>query len=190
MPAKITYIKKDGNTVPYPALFDEIRQNHGYVETRGKPENVDLIPETQRSDALRALLYDVASDRSAIASLGCDLGEKRFRKRRLSLRWQAGGYIQFLPNEDDEQGHAVLRPLTKTIDRIVAERAEEDSWEVDLALVPVRLLFDEEQYAQSVEVWFHAMASTKENAIASRERLIQAVTGAVVVFHRNRRHSS
>lgn len=184
MPATITYCEKDGNTVPYPPLFDEIRRNHGYIETRGQPDNVDLIPEAQRSTALRELLLALASKHSAVASLGCDLGEGRFPKRRLSSRWQAGGYVQLLPHENDEDCFAVLRNLAKTIDQIVTAHALQDNWVVELKLTPVRLLFEGEQFARSVEVWFHALASSREKAILSRERLIRSVHEAVTVFHR------
>lgn len=116
MPAKITYSENDGNTVPYPPHFDELQKNHGYFKTRGHPENVDLIPETQRSTALRNLLLDLASELSVVTSLRCDLGEHRLPKRHISSRWQAGGYVQLLPKRLDEEGHAILRSLAKTID--------------------------------------------------------------------------
>jgi hypothetical protein len=182
MSAIVSYIEKDGNTVPYAPIFDDIRQNHGYIETRDQPENVDIIPEASRSDALRGLLLDCASRGSAVATLGCDLGEHRFPKKQLSSRWLAGGYVQLLPTEKDEDGHSVLRPIAKTIERIVTERVEQDNWELELALTPVRLVFGEEQYVRSVEVWFHAMASSRGKAIASRERLILTVHEAIRVF--------
>jgi hypothetical protein len=185
MPAKIVLTEKDGITVPYPPLFDEIRHNHGYVETRGTPENVDLIPETRRSEALRQLLLDVASTQSAIASLGCDLGESRHPKRRLSFRWQAGGYIQFLPIKEDDQGDLVLKPLAKAIDKMVSACAGTDNWEVELALTPVLLKFGNEVFSRTVWVWFHAISSSHAGALNSRERLIGAVREAVLVFHHN-----
>jgi hypothetical protein len=183
MPVKVTYSEKDGITVPYLPLFDHMRRNHGYVETRGKPENVELIPETGQSEALRLLLYDVASTQSVIASLGCDLGEGRFPKRQLSSSWQAGGYVQFLPIEEDDQGYRVLRPLAKTIERVLTDRAGGDNWEVELALTPVLLKFETEQHSRTVWVWFHALASSRTAALSSRERLIGAVREAVAVFH-------
>ena len=186
MAAKVYYTDKDGITVPYPPLFDDIRRNHGYVETRAAPENVALIPETQQSEALRQLLVDVASTQSAIASLGCDLGEARFPKRRLSSRCEAGGYVQFLPIEEDEQGYFVLRPLAKTIEKIVTECAGADIWEIELALTPVVLKFGTEQLSRSVWVWFHAAASSRKGALSSRERLICAIHAAVTAFHSDR----
>lgn len=87
MVARITYCTAPGNTVPYPPLFDSIRQNHGFVDTDGHPERIDLIPEACQSDTLRLLLLDLASPTSGFISLGCDLGESKRSERRLSSRW-------------------------------------------------------------------------------------------------------
>lgn len=186
MAAKIIYTERDGITVPYPPLFDHIRQNHGYFETRGKPENVDLIPEVQHSEALRQLLINVASPRSAISSLGCDIGEARFPTRRLSSRYEAGGYVQFCPNDVDEQGYLVLRPLAKIIEKILTEEAGVNNWRVELSLTPVALKFDSDLFLRSVWVWFHAISSTGKGALKSREKLISALHKAVTVFHDER----
>ena len=102
--ARVTYCTAPGNTVPYPPLFDTIRQNHGFIDTDGHPENVDQIPEVAWSAALRSLLLDLASPSSDFISLGCDLGEGKKPKRRMSTRWVAGGYVQIMVRAREEQG--------------------------------------------------------------------------------------
>jgi hypothetical protein len=32
-----------GMTVPYPPLFDDMRKNHGFIDTRGRPELASRI---------------------------------------------------------------------------------------------------------------------------------------------------
>ena len=66
---------EEANTVPYPALFDKIRKNNGFVDVRGRPDLARKIVESAHSPALRALLVELAMPRSALWTLGCDLGE-------------------------------------------------------------------------------------------------------------------
>lgn len=185
MPAKVSYSTIRGNTVPYPPLFDEIRRNHGYIETRGKPENIALIPEAEMSEALNLLLLDIAEDASAIASLGCDLGDKRLPKTQLSKRWTAGGYVQIVAKEDDEQGETVLRPLARNIHRLVEDVAAARHWEIEFSLCPVLLKFADEEETRSIWMWFHANASTRAKALQSREELLLVVRDAVGEFQAN-----
>ena len=49
-------IEKEGMTVPYPPLFNDIRRNHGFVDLRGRPDLAIEIPEGSQSSALKAIL--------------------------------------------------------------------------------------------------------------------------------------
>ena len=177
--AKVTYCTAPGNTVPYPPLFDEIRENHGFVDTDGHPKRIDEIPEVARSDSLRSLLLDLASPTSDFISLGCDSGEGKEPKRRLSTRWVAGGYVQIMARDRQQQGVPALQPLAKAIEARLNEESGNDNWEAELALVPVVLANENEVMLQSIWTWFHARASTLERARSSRERLLIAFRDAL-----------
>lgn len=177
--ARVTYCTAPGNTVPYPPLFDEIRRNHGFVDTDGHPERIDEIPEVVWSESLRALLLDLASPGSDYISLGCDLGEDKKPERRLSTRWVAGGYVQIMARDREHQGVPALQQLAKTIEARLNQESGKDNWEADLALVPVVLANENDVMLQSIWAWFHARASTLERARGSRERLLIAFRDAL-----------
>lgn len=184
MPLRVQYGTADGNTVPYPALFNDICRNHGFVDTRGKIERVAEIPEAQRSDALRAVLECLAQVASPFVSLGCDLGEQDRPKGRLSTRKWAGGYVQVAVRE---QGSAdsefeKLRDLAKAVEEKLRRAAGDDQWELRLTLTAVQLNFETERRTQSAWIWFDAKASTIHSALTSRERLLIALRKAIDEF--------
>ncbi len=179
MGARITYCTAPGNTVPYPPIFDNIRQNHGFVDTDGHPEIIDQVPEASQSDSLRSLLLDLASPASVFISLGCDLGEGKKPERRLSTRWVAGGYVQIIARDRNQQGVPALQPLAKTIEKHLKQESGDDNWEAELALVPVLLANENDVILQSIWACFHARASTLERARGSRERLLIALRDAL-----------
>lgn len=179
MGAKVTYCTAPGNTVPYPPLFDEIRHNYGFVDTDGHPEKISEIPEAAWSDSLRLLLLDLASPTSDFISLGCDLGEGKKPKRRLSTRWVAGGYVQIMARDREQQGVPALQPLAKAIEARLINASGNDDWEAEMALVPVVLANENDAMLQSIWAWFHARASTLERARSSRERLLMAFRDAL-----------
>ena len=47
---------EEGVTIPYAPLFDNVRLNHGFVDTRGRPDLAASIVECAQSSAMRALL--------------------------------------------------------------------------------------------------------------------------------------
>ena len=49
-------IEKEGMTVPYPQLFNDIGRNHGFVDLRGRPDLAIEIPEGSQSPATANLL--------------------------------------------------------------------------------------------------------------------------------------
>lgn len=184
MPLRVQYGTADGNTVPYPALFNNICRNHGFVDTRGIAERVSDIPEAQLSEALRAVLEGLVRPDSSFASLGCDLGEWDRRKGRLSTRKWAGGYVQVVVREEGPANSEFeeLRDLAKAIEEKLRRKAGDDRWELRLILTAVRLNFEIERHTQSAWIWFDAKASTNQSALASRERLLIAVGEAIDEF--------
>ena len=48
-------IEKEGMTVPYPRLLNDIGRNHGFVDLRGRPDLAIEIPEGSQSPALKAI---------------------------------------------------------------------------------------------------------------------------------------
>jgi len=175
MGAQVRYVTADGNTVPYPPLFDEVRRNHGFVDTRGKPERIAEIPEAKESSALAALLSRLALPGSKFVSLGCDLGQHDEPKARLSMRRVAGGYVQVIAGREADYTLEFLQKAAKALETGLKARVGTDRWQVNLQLSPVLLQIDEEVEIQSIWIWFYAKASTSEGAVASRERLIQTI---------------
>ena len=72
MPLEVIHRGGEGITVPYPPLFDGIRKNRGFVDTRGRPDLASDIAEGLESNALRNCLVKI-SDENSYFPLGCDL---------------------------------------------------------------------------------------------------------------------
>lgn len=183
MPVQIVYgVGERGNTVPYPPLKDEIRCNFGFVDLRGNPGGVAEVPETQSSPALAELLTALAQPRSPIISLGCDLGEHSDPASRLQTRRRAGGYLQIADARMCDREGDFLKRAASHIERVIAQTATSDRWSVRFELNAVAYELEEHVRAHSIWIWFDAKASTIEKAKASRERLITAITDAVITF--------
>lgn len=177
MPLRVLYGKADGNTVPYPPLFDAIRKNHGFVDTRGRIDRIADVPEAQLSEALAGLLRLLAAPDSPLISLGCDLGQRDKPKGHQDTRKWAGGYVQIAAAR---QGAAteefeLLRDVAEAIENGLRRTVASDRWEVRFVLTSVHLDFEEERDTQSAWLWFDAKASTINLALASRERLLRAI---------------
>lgn len=177
MSANITYSERNGNTVPYPPLFDGIRRNFGFIDTRGKPDRVAEIPEARESNGLAAVLHALAKPGAALVSLGCDLGQHSEPKSRIKTRRVAGGYVQVASAQplEPEIELELLKAVGTAIAAGITEASGPDYWAVDLQLAPVILNFDSEIECRSIWIWFYAKASTSERALAARERLLIAL---------------
>jgi len=184
MPLRVQYGTADGNTVPYPPLFNDICRNYGFVDTRGSVDRVGDIPEVQHSDGLRCVLEGLAQPDCPFASLGCDLGEKDRPKGRMSMRKWAGGYVQIVVREEGPANNEFekLRDLAKAIEEKLRQKAGDDQWELRFILTAVQLNFEIERRTQSAWVWFDAKASTAQSALASRERLLIVLGEAICEF--------
>lgn len=184
MPLRILYGKADGNTVPYPPLFDAVRENHGYVDTRGRVDRIASIPEAQLSESLANILRLLAAPNSPLISLGCDLGQRDKPKGRLDTRKWAGGYVQIAVARQRgvTEEFALLRDVAKAIEAGLHRVVASDRWEVRFVLTSVHLEFEEERDTQSAWLWFDAKASTVDLALASRERLLRAIGKIISEF--------
>jgi hypothetical protein len=93
VPFRYTFRVEDkATTVPYAAVKDDIRENRGFVDLRGRPDLAKKIAEAGVSIALRDLLINVASSKSPIFTLGCDLGSHMEPTNvPLRRRMEAGG---------------------------------------------------------------------------------------------------
>lgn len=168
-----------GNTVPYPPIFDDIRRNHGFVDTRDRPDRVIEIPEARESEALASLLRLLAAPETPLISLGCDLGQHEAPKSRFETRRVAGGYIQVIATQREPQDLelAFLKETGKRLERGLIETAAGDRWEIELRLAPVKLNLELETECQSIWIWFLCKSSSYRDALASRERLLKSLAG-------------
>src|SRR6185295_3717734 len=80
--------------LPYVRNFEEGRTNHGFQDSRGRPELIDEIAEAGTSPALKALLRALAQPTCKYFSIGCDL--RIWPPSEQSDLFQAAGYIQLL----------------------------------------------------------------------------------------------
>ena len=85
----------EGVTIPYAPVFDGVRMNRGFVDTRGRPDLAERISECTQSSAMKNLLLRVAQPGSKIFSVGCDLGSKSITEEGLPP-YTAGGYIHLM----------------------------------------------------------------------------------------------
>ena len=174
-----------GNTVPYPPLEDEIRRNHGFVDLRGKPDDVAAVPEAQISPALADLLVALAQPHSTLISLGCDLGEHTEPGSQLRTRRRAGGYVQVADARMTDAEGNYLKRAAAHIEAALRAGVGDDRWSVRFDLTRVVYAFDAHVEAHSFWVWFDAKASTIERARSSRERLLAVISAAAKTFGSN-----
>jgi hypothetical protein len=185
MPFKYTFcVDPVGMTVPYAAIADEIRHNHGFEDLRGRPDMVGAIPEGKASPALQRLLMCFASAGSMIFTLGCELGSHQdpahvpARKRQV-----AGGYVQLANGNYYRARTESYAALARAIIAHVKGCAKTDHWELNLVGQMVDFKFPGEPTGlhPSVLIWFFARARDQISAWDSRERLIEAIESAVTL---------
>lgn len=171
MPLKVSHPLERGNTVPYPPLFDDVRRNHGFVDLRGRPDLVDGIPELAESPALKALVLDLAQPGSGLMTMGCDLGQHVFKRRKPDRRWTAGGYVQVARLPLGPVGHHALFEITKVCERHLEAAVQSERWEAYFCLCQTHLAFQPEAKIEvmTLWIWLHAFSATAEAALASRE---------------------
>ena len=174
-------IEKEGITVPYPPLFNDIRHNHGFVDLRGRPDLAIEIPEGSQSPALKAILVELSEPDSPLFTLGCDLGTHEEPWRKESARYVAGGYVQLMCASYSDRSSKDYTTFGYAIAQVLGEKAQDYNWFVRFVLKLVVLSLDDfSGTAPSLWIWFYAIADTPEAALASREGLIGELHDALV----------
>jgi hypothetical protein len=177
-----SYEVDEGITVPYAPIFDQIRCNHGFVDTRGRPDIAASIPEASKSSALKRLLIQLASPNSSFFSLGCDLGAHEEKWCVETERYVAGGYVQIMfadyANRSSDDYYALATAVAREMDG----RAQVHSWMLRFALGYVDFrLENAPDLIPSLWVWFYSRAFSSNVALVSREDLIRSLCDVLEV---------
>src|SRR4051812_36559500 len=118
-----------GNTVTYPPLRDRKRNNRGFCDGRGLPNEAAKIAECSDSDELKYWLISLARPESPIFSLGCDIGKYHSRKH-VPHPYATGGYIQLLAADYTACDIDQYKSLAKRMYIVVNDCIEPSDWEV------------------------------------------------------------
>jgi hypothetical protein len=185
VPFKYTFrVEDEGTTVPYPAVKDDVRHNRGFIDLRGRPDHANEIAEGATSAALRNLLIKVASPASPIFTLGCDLGS-HVEPTNVPIRRRAvaGGYVQVAGIYYHLTPTEAYAALANALVAEVQSRSGEDNWTMDFVGKGVNFQFEGEPAGirPSLWIWFFAAARDEFSAMQSRERLISAICGTLVM---------
>jgi hypothetical protein len=181
MPAIIHFSQSpDGTIIPYRAFTRGAQENHGFVDTRGRPDLAAGIAEGAGSAALRALLVLAASPQSAVFTAGCDLGAHHDKAAPPDKAFVAGGYMQFLRRDYANAPAAAWKFWSDAVASAIAAQCGQARWQAEFMLKEAHLTLDGfSGLTQSALVNFWAMAASPSLAEASRERLIAAVSTGV-----------
>jgi hypothetical protein len=135
MTATIKYeIDQECVRVPYGPLVDEIRNNGGFTDLRGRPELACEVAEAQRSSALLRLLVVLAQPSSNVFSLGCDLGSHREKNVPKRMRDVAGGYVWVAFKDYNKKRPEDYRKLAEQIAEMMQESSAGHRWELTFIL--------------------------------------------------------
>ena len=176
MSLEIERTSAQGITVPYPPLFDDIRRNCGFIDTRRNPGLAANIAEGEASAALRDLLVDVAS-RDRYFSLGCDLGEHEKSNSPVSERFVAGGYIQLSGFRYEVQETHDYDKFCEELEIELGPLARGEHWRIQFqgTYVSFQLAGEERVTKPSMWIWFFAAGRTREKAVISREQFLKSL---------------
>ena len=163
---------EQGITVPYPPIFDSIRVNQGFVDTRGRPELASKISEGAQSLAIRDLLVKLAQSDSKVFSVGCDVGTK-FVTEDESPYYEAGGYVQIMSKNYAQRSPQEYERYGEAVAKLLQDRSRGHEWLLNLVIMPVEFNLDEfRDMTGSLWIWFRAFGDTEDYAVASRETCI------------------
>jgi hypothetical protein len=184
VPFRYTFrVENKATTVPYPAVKDNIRENRGFLDLRGRPDLAKEIEEGKASAALRDLLVKVARSNSPIFTLGCDLGSHTEPTNvPLRRRMIAGGYVQLAGIHYHRTPTDAYAALANSIVASLRRLSGKDYWGIDFVGTGVNFKFEGEPEGirPSLWIWFFAAAGNEYSAIQSRERLIAAISDMLV----------
>ena len=166
---------EEGMTVPYPPLFDKIRSNEGFVDTRGRPDLAVSIAECSRSPAMKELLVQLAQPPSKIFSVGCDVGSK-FVTDDGEPYHTAGGYVQVMSESYARQSPEEYSRFGEDVAHLLESLSCGHEWRLNLVITPVRWNLDEfDSMTGSLWIWFHAYGYTEIEALTEREECISCL---------------
>jgi hypothetical protein len=176
MALTIEYEFGEGNTVPYAPIFDDIRKNYGFTDTRNKPDLAVGITEGLCSPALRRLLVDVAT-RGRYMSLGCDLGEHEEITEPVMRRYVAGGYVQLCGFNYKLQETSHYDEFCRAVAHKLKPLAETACWHVRFVGTWVSFEFPGEGQVMkpSIWIWFFSAGRARKVATESREKLLDVL---------------
>lgn len=162
--------------LPYVRNFEEGRTNHGFRDTRGRPELIDEIAEAGTSPALKELLRSLAQPTSRYFSIGCDL--RTWPPAEAEDLYQAAGYIQLLSADLAREAIHRRRQMLfgRALEADLDSRVGDDDWVVRFAVAMVgaaELGGPEQVWSPVIE--FSALGETAAEAEASAERLMRAL---------------
>lgn len=162
--------------LPYVRNFEEGRTNHGFRDTRGRPELVDEIAETVSSPALKQLLRTLARPTSKYFSIGCDL--RTWPPAEPGHAYQAAGYVQLLSSDLAREAIHRRRQMLfgRALEAHLDQRVGDDDWVVRFAVAMVgaaELGGPDQVWSPVIE--FSALAETAAEANESAERLMLAL---------------
>lgn len=166
----------EGVTIPYAPMFDGVRRNQGFVDTRGQPDLAERIPEGTQSSALKNFLVQVAQPGSKIFSVGCDLGDKSIAEEGLPS-YTAGGYIHLMSMRYACQAPDDYVRYAEAVAELMEEESNDYVWHLNFLLTLVQFNLDEyNDIAASILIWFDAFGHTESEARLEREKCIACLT--------------
>jgi len=169
----IEFEQQEGITVPYPPLFDGIRNNHGFVDLRGRPDLATEISEGSGSHALKDLLVELSERGSPFFTVGCDLGSHEEPGSDENARHVAGGYVQLMHCRYADRSPEDYYSFGEIIAQLLDEEAQNHNWLVRFVLTFVVFNLDNfSSLTPSLWMWFYAAGYSSETALASREVFI------------------
>ena len=176
MPLEISRSFKDGNTVPYGPIHDDIRRNSGFTDLRGRPDLAGQIVEGLSSPKLRELLIRIAKERSYF-SLGCDLGSHTEEEQAPTRRKVSGGYIQIASINYADASTGQYDAFCEAFGEQLRLCVGKQRWTIDLQGTYVQFNLPSELpvKAPSIWIWFFAAAKTHGKSNQSREELLSAI---------------
>jgi hypothetical protein len=176
MPLEIHKTFKEGTTVPYGPINDDIRRNYGFTDLRGRPDLAEEIFEGSSSPALRELLVRIAKERSYF-SLGCDLGRHSENEQPEMRRRVSGGYIQVASmnyaEASTDQYDAFCEAFGKELELYVGKQR----WRIELQgrYVQFNIPGELSVKAPSMWIWFFAASRTHGKSDQFREELLATI---------------
>jgi len=165
-------------TVPYKAVSDEVRQNHGFVDLRGQVDLATKILEGIDCAPLQRFLVDLAHPESEVFSVGCDVGEHRESQETGS--YVAGGYVQLVSNRYADLSPDQYLEYANHIAMLVESASAESNWRLRFIHQFVAFKLDKSvDLISSLAIWFYGAADSRSGAYESREKLIEQLRNIV-----------